>query len=114
LLAVLTFPEPAVSKEDALDIAAWGKLSTDRQGLVLTHDWRTHAQDDRTHLSLSRGKRRAKEANDGYKKNKRAVHEESPVIGKGDRERRIDRLIEKQTAGLSTCRQCIKTNYEKQ
>ena len=36
------------------------------------------------------------------------------MIVEGDKERRIDRLIEKQTAGLSTCRQGIKSNCEKQ
>jgi hypothetical protein len=36
------------------------------------------------------------------------------VIVEGDRERRTDSLTKKQTAGLPTCRQCIKSNYEKQ
>jgi hypothetical protein len=115
LLPVLTFPEPAISEEDTLDIAAGGEFDADRQGLVLSHDRRIHAQDDRTHLSLSREGSRTDHTNNGYKRNKRAIHEGSPVIIiEGDKERRKDRLIEKQTAGLSTCRQCIKTSYEKQ
>jgi hypothetical protein len=36
------------------------------------------------------------------------------VIVEGDKESRNDRLIEKQTAGISTCRQCIKSSYENQ
>jgi hypothetical protein len=63
---------------------------------------------------LSREESRTDQTSNGYKKNKRAVHEESPVIGEGNRERRIGIVIEKQTAGLPTCRQGIKSNYEKQ
>jgi hypothetical protein len=72
---VLALPESTVPQEDAFDASAWRKRDTDRQRLVLTYNGRVYTQDDGAHLCLNSEGRHAKQAENGRKSNKGAIHE---------------------------------------